>query len=196
MNKKPLILLVGESGSGKTSVGEYLETFYNMPMLNSYTTRKPRSENEKGHIFISTNEYLKLKDKIATTYFHGNYYCATKEQCETADIYIIDPHGVKTFDRNYKGDRDYMIVFLKTSIFTRAYRMIKRGDGFKQIVSRLWHDYNEFYGFVENRNNVHIIKCDNLTIPKTAFMVYRQRFDYIMEKYTDYNNFDDTVSND
>lgn len=174
MNDKPLILLVGKSGSGKTTVAECLEKYFHLKMLESYTTREPRYENERGHIFITQSEYLTLKNKLATTYFNGNYYCCTQEQCDEADVYVIDPHGVKTFERNYKGDRKTVIVYLQIGMWMRFYRMLKRGDGFKKAVGRLWNDYNEFYGF-SRKKNVHIIKKN--TVYGTAFQINSIRRD-------------------
>lgn len=175
MNQKPLILLVGKSGSGKTTVAEHLEKHYNMKMLNSYTTREPRYKGENGHTFITQEEYLTLKDKIATTYFNGNYYCCTLEQCDNDDVYTIDPHGIKTYYRNYHGDRPSIIVYLKTNWLTRAYRMLKRGDSFKKTIQRIWHDYNEFYGFPKNRDDVYVVKCDNKNVSQVAFYIFQTR---------------------
>ena len=124
MNHKPLILLVGKSGSGKTTIAEYLEKHYGMKMLESYTTREPRYEGEKGHTFITYNEYLQLQNKVGVTYFDGKYYCCTQEQCDNSDVYVIDPDGIAVFRRNYKGNRNHIIIYLKVNPFVRLFRMV------------------------------------------------------------------------
>lgn len=150
MNNKPLILLVGKSGSGKTTIAEYLEKNYGMKMLESYTTRKPRYEGERGHTFITYEEYIHLPNKIGTTYFDGKYYCCTQEQCETADVYIIDPDGVKTFRRNYVGERRYYTIYLQINPIVRFWRMLKRDRSFKKAFSRVVHDHKKFGRFFPN----------------------------------------------
>lgn len=154
---KPLILIVGKSGSGKTYLSEFLSKHYGMKMLNSYTARPPRTNEKMGHTFIPYKDYVMLQNKVATTYYHGNYYCATKEQCEESDIYAIDPNGVKSFQNHYNGEKQYKIVYLKTGWIVRLYRMIKRGDGFIEALKRIIYDYKEFSEF-ETRSDIYIIK--------------------------------------
>ena len=138
---KPLYLFVGESASGKTSVAEYLEKEKGMKSVQSYTTRPPRYEGEKGHRFISEEEFDKLKNIVAYTVFDGYRYCSTKEQADDADIYVIDPPGVKTFLEKYKTeDRTIRIIFFDADIRTRIDRMHKKGDSDKSIVNRLYND--------------------------------------------------------
>lgn len=160
---KPLILLVGKSGSGKTYLSEYLSKHYGLNMLNSYTTRPPRVNEKNGHIFISYKDYVALKNKVATTYYHGNYYCATQEQCNEADIYVIDPNGIKSFQRHYNGDRQYKVVYLKTEWIVRLYRMIKRGDGFTDAFKRIVYDRKEFSEF-EKLENIYIMKRNTVAV--------------------------------
>lgn len=166
---KPLILLVGKSGSGKTYLSEFLSKHYGMKMLNSYTTRPPRTNEKNGHIFISYKDYVALKNKVATTYYHGNYYCATQEQCDEADIYVIDPNGVKSFQRHYDGKRQYKVVYLKIGWAIRLYRMIKRGDGIVNAVKRIVYDRKEFHRF-EETPNIYIMKHN--TVAKMAAEVF------------------------
>lgn len=62
---KTVLLLVGKSGSGKTEIAnQFRQRGYDV--LQSYTTRKPRNENEWGHLFCSEDEYehLKTKEKL------------------------------------------------------------------------------------------------------------------------------------
>lgn len=137
---------MGASGSGKNTVANALNKMYGLKVLDSYTTRPPRYEGEKGHIFISGQEFDKIpkSDMIAYTEYNGNKYCATKQQLEEADIYIIDPAGVKYFKATYDGNIKPIVVYLTVSAREREQRMIQRKDSEDNIKSRLEYDKDEF----------------------------------------------------
>jgi len=140
---KPLLLIVGSSGSGKTTLVETLEQKYGLKTVQSYTTRQPRYENETGHTFISENEYDKLTNKVAHTFYNGHRYCTTKEQLDQVDTYVVDVNGVITCKNNYHNKK-LIVIVLTVNPFVRAYRMFKRGDKIKNIISRLVFDHKEF----------------------------------------------------
>ena len=144
MYRKPLILLIGKSGSGKSTVAKHLSHIYGLRVLESYTTRPRREPNEEGHIFVTKEEYTTLQNKVAETYFDDNYYCATKEQIDNADIYIIDPDGYFTLQKNYKSDRRIIPIYLKVSSIKCYHRMIARGDTEEQASTRIKHDRARF----------------------------------------------------
>lgn len=164
-----LILLVGKSGSGKTTIANYCEKNLWMKQVQSYTTRKPRYDGEGGHTFITMEEYMKLPDKVATTDFDGNYYCATQQQCDDADIYVIDPHGIESFKRNYHGDKKWITVYLDVNPITRFVRMVRRGDNIFTALTRLRHDHRVFKNFKKNPE-VFIVK--NKDVQKVSTMIY------------------------
>lgn len=149
---KPLILLVGQSGSGKTTVANTLEEKYGCKQLESYTTRPKRSDNEKGHVFISDEEFSKLENIIAYTEYNGFKYCATAEQIDNSDVYVIDIDGVKTLLDKYNTDRFIYIFYLSSTVATRIDRMIDRGDHDTSILSRLHND--EQYDWHERLSNI------------------------------------------
>ncbi len=144
---KPIVLIVGKSGSGKTAVANYLEKNYSLVQLSSYTTRNKRFNSEKGHLFVSKEEYFKIPNKIATTYFNGNYYCSTKEQVDNSDLYVVDFDGVFELLKKYKGIRPIKIIYINAHWFKRFWRMIKRGDGILSAVKRIWNDKLKFKNF-------------------------------------------------
>ena len=173
MNKKPLHLFVGPSASGKTSVADALEK-YGYKQLKSYTTRPPRYEGEIGHIFVTKEEFDALENKIAYTEYNGQFYCATKEQLDEVDIYVVDVPGVKTLIENYDTERLINIWYFDVELVARVKHMISRGDSDKAIVSRIltdeeydWYDalrtlrdYAEF--FTNKRVELHYIDANDI----------------------------------
>ena len=137
---KPLYLFVGRSASGKTTVANMLESQYDFWQLQSYTTRPKRHADEIGHTFITNDEFDKLENIIGYTEYNNHRYCATKEQIDAVDIYVIDPFGVKTVLERYNSDRPIVIIYFDTSVRTRIDRMINRHEPDMTIVSRIYND--------------------------------------------------------
>lgn len=124
-----IFCIVGESGSGKTEIAKVL---YNagVNVIQSYTTRKPRHNNEWGHIFSTYNKFLLAKSKkevIAETYFAGNWYWAEKNQYQGFGntIYVIDVHGVNVLKQTIK-DANIVVLYISATEENRFKRMVER----------------------------------------------------------------------
>jgi guanylate kinase len=135
-----IILMIGRSGSGKTTISNILCEKYGLKSVESYTTRPKRSDDEKGHIFVTKEEFDKLDDKVAYTSYGGYEYCATRQQADECDIYVIDCDGIKSFFKNYRGNKQPYILFLDTSEEIAVERMRERGDSEESIQQRLQTD--------------------------------------------------------
>ena len=142
-----IILLVGKSGTGKTTLVEKLIKDRSYKTVNSYTTRPQRYPGEPGHIFVSDERFDKLENICAYTEFDGYRYCATQEQVDNADIYVIDPDGVNYFKSQYKGDKEIITVELLAQRPVRYARMRSRGDSFFKTIRRLRNDKRKFGRF-------------------------------------------------
>ena len=179
---KNIFLIVGCSGSGKTTITEQLEQKYGLKSIQSYTTRAKRSENETGHIFVSDNEFDKLTNLVGYTAFAGNRYCATAEQVETHDLYVIDPKGVDYFMKSYNGSKTAKVIYIDSDIITRYKRMRSRaeesGKSFIEAVDsalkRIGNDINEFYDYCFHTASVdfYVDSNDGDTIDKVTDKVY------------------------
>lgn len=131
--------MVGPSASGKTTVADELEKL-GYKQIRSYTTRPLRYVGEDSHTFITKEEFDKLENIIAYTYYNDNHYCATKEQLDEATIYVVDIPGVKTLIENYNTERLIKIWYFDVDLVIRVQRMIDRGDSDSAIVSRILTD--------------------------------------------------------
>jgi len=157
-----IVLVVGKSGSGKTTIVEKLEKDYGYKSISSYTTRKKRSEDEYGHIFITRKEFDELTDLVAYTEYNGNFYGATSQQVDENDLYVINPDGVEFFKREYKGDKKIIIVYIVTSTnnaedFSNRYeRMVARGDSYEEASHRVAMDNVEFRGFEQCADYIYV----------------------------------------
>ena len=180
-----IFLIVGCSGSGKTTITEQLEQKYGLKSIQSYTTRKPRYEGETGHIFISDEEFDKLTDMVAYTEFAGNRYCATAEQVENNDLYIIDPKGVDFFMKAYKGSKTPKIIFISSNLTTRYERMVGRAEtkgkshqeAIESSLARIANDASEFYDYIQGQAWIDYV-CKNNSNDKLEDVVDKI-FDYI-----------------
>lgn len=165
---KNIFLIVGCSGSGKTTITEQLEQKYGLKSIQSYTTRQPRYDGETGHIFISDEEFDKLTDMVAYTEFAGNRYCATAEQVENNDLYIIDPKGVDFFMKAYKGSKTPKIIFISSNLTTRYERMVGRAEtkgkshqeAIESSLTRIVNDAEEFYDYIQGQAWIDYV-CKN-----------------------------------
>lgn len=102
VNSKPLVIaVVGESGSGKTQLCRELELEFGIPQVKSFTTRPKRTPDEEGHLFVDDAEF-DLLEPIAYTEFGGHRYCATFDQLDRENLYVVDEAGL---DCLLKDDR-------------------------------------------------------------------------------------------
>lgn len=166
-----IYLVVAPSGTGKTTIVEYLENKYGLKSIPSYTTRLPRHEGERGHTFVSQGEFNALKDMVAYTYFDNHEYCATAEQVEKNQFYVIDPDGIEFFKEKYHGNKTPIVVYLYADSVTRSQRMRGRGDEEKDVMQRLENDLVKF------KNIEYDIKID--TENKSIEEVAEELYDYI-----------------
>jgi len=144
-----IYLIIGASGSGKTTVAEIISERYGLTILPSYTTRPKRKETDVDHIYISVDEYIELPNKVATNCTNNNFYCATKEQVDNNDLYVIDHSGLKMMRECYLGAKKCISIFIDLDTDTRIERMKLRGDNKINIAARLSNDFLEFDGCKE-----------------------------------------------
>lgn len=145
MKDKICFCLVGKFGTGKSTIADYAALMLNFNVLQSYTTRPRRSEDEIGHIFVTDDEYNNLTDVVAETNF-GNYrYCATKEQIDNADIYIVDKSGIENIIDKYldTGARQIVVIYIKTNFLIRLLRVIQ-DNGIIRGIRRIKRDRHKF----------------------------------------------------
>ena len=147
-----LICIIGKSGSGKTTIANELEK-HGLKQIQSYTTRPKRYMDEKGHTFITREEYPKYENEIvAYTYYQDNHYFATQTQIDECDIYVVDWIGFLALKDLYEGDKEISSVYVHTTDKQRSKRMKEDNRNEKDIQDRLKGDQRDF--------EYVIIKCD------------------------------------
>ena len=105
MEKPVVICVVGESGTGKTMVADYFTYQYGVNLIESYTDRPKRHQNETGHTFLSPEAMDKVVngEMLAYTKFGEYRYCCLYSDIAKANVYIIDEDGL-TMLRKEWGD--------------------------------------------------------------------------------------------
>ena len=139
MNK--IFLIVGESGSGKDTVVNALCSKYGLSRVKSYTTRPSRGTqaDEQSHLFVTDEEFDKLTDLVAFTNFDRYRYCATAEQVDNADLYIVDAEGVNYLKDHYHGNRDIITVRITSTDADRFVWLKERYGGDAEATELAMH---------------------------------------------------------
>lgn len=171
---RPLYLIVAPSGAGKTTLADMLEKWRCLTQVQSYTTRKPRYSYEKGHTFISDEEFDALEDIVAFTNYNGHRYCATAKQLDRSDVYVVDIPGVESLLKQYGTDRKIIIFYLSASVHTKITRMKMRGDSDSKILERIHNDHEfswleELEKVVDSDDRAWIIPIDANQDQDTVF---------------------------
>lgn len=156
--RKTIIAIVGESGAGKSTLAKRLEEEKGYNVIQSYTTRKPRKENEYGHEYAGAIDYQIHKGHnqvVASTFFDNNLYWATKDQFkgDIVNVYIVDVEGLRELEENM-GDWDILKIYIRVGEEVSFERIYKRSEGgeFKRVKS---------LRRVENdRKSFQVVKCD------------------------------------
>lgn len=151
-----MIILVGASASGKTEICKALCYKYGFKKFVTTTTREQRSNEINGvdYFFISKDEFLnKISQNRFIEYvqYNGNYYGTEKNQIDDKTVLIVEPSGLKAFN---KLNDEHIVSFLliaRKSVLKE--RMIFRGDDLSQIEERLKVDDFNF-------NRKHVGKVD------------------------------------
>lgn len=103
-------LIIGRTATGKDTLRQYCEEC-GLSFVKSYTDRAPRYADEDTHVFLTPEEYDRLQKPVATTTIANARYCATRDQVEKADAYIIDPDGAYEVMKNMP-DTAFIIVYI------------------------------------------------------------------------------------
>lgn len=136
-----LFLFAGKSASGKTTIANILEAEYGHKQVESYTTRAHRYPGERGHVFVTEEEFKNLGELAAYTFYNNHHYGTTFQQLNECSIYVIDPPGVETLlERLPENYRPIRIIYFDAAVSTRIDRMIDRNASDMEIIKRLRHD--------------------------------------------------------
>lgn len=170
---KILWCIEGETASGKDLVTRHLCDKYGMRVVCSYTTRPPRTceINGREHWFVSDEEmqrilsedkvvaYTKIEDKKSNA--KGYEYCATLDNVNDADIYIIDPKGVAYMKEKFP-DINIKVIFIYVSEEIRRQRALSRDSSQEKAFNdRVANEKAQFEDARINKNYDYMIINEN-----------------------------------
>lgn len=151
-----IINIVGKSGSGKTYMVDLVKKAYRgfVKEVESFTTREPRFEGEKGHIFIKDYYYInalgeysfsflnstkdlrenvKESEMVAYQKLYDEHYFVTEDNFETlnTNLYIVDENGAKQVVEHFKNDPliEVINVLVETKDIVLRTRLLDREVG-------------------------------------------------------------------
>lgn len=164
--KNKMICILGKSASGKDTVARYLQDKYNLKPVVSYTTREKRETETEGveHYFISTQEGVKIiRDTVicASTVINGVLYFATENDINKADIYVIDPRGLKQLERT-RPDMQLIPLLVWCDEDEAITRYIERGGTLEEYEKRAAAEDKQFKDFEDNGDYISV--CNNKDI--------------------------------
>lgn len=158
MSKDIIVNLIGASGSGKTTIAQELDN-EGFNIIQSYTNRKPRYDNEWGHTFI--DKFVKIESPLVTferngetkqeeyiAYFNNyekhEHYFATRDQYEGegTSIYIVDSAGARQVKEIVK-DIKVITIYLVSDELIRKERLLNSRD-LEEVSTRLKRDREIF----------------------------------------------------
>ena len=154
-----IIVLLGASGSGKSTIESELATHHGFKKIVSYTTRKPREneENGKDYYFVDNDTFKEIlnRDLFAEydEYSQNRLYGTLKsDYVDGNKVVVLTPNGLRQLKKNCPNDNIFTIL-VEANLGTRVKRYIDRCgvdkfnfDDKNEIASRVERDYGMFLG--------------------------------------------------
>jgi len=157
--EKPLIIcIVGESGTGKTYLTSYLEDKYGIPLIESRTTRPPRTPDERGHLFETEQEFQQHdeRDMIAYTRFGEHRYCCLKQDVSHPVMsYTIDEYGMKYLKSHFSDDFRIFAVRMFADEHELSSRVTPERRARDKGKFTLSEDYYDYFIHNDYSDNMH-----------------------------------------
>lgn len=171
MQKKKLYCIVGETGSGKDTLVNKLMCEFpkQFKAVVSYTNREIREGETEGveHYFVSKEEFTKkyktkrneivAYTKIANEQGEGYEYMALIEDVKEANIYIIDPNGLKYLRDNFGDEIDAVVIYIYAPLKQRKERAKTRSDYKTKFLKRVSAEQAQFDHFYRHRHFDYVI---------------------------------------
>jgi guanylate kinase len=143
---KFLIILIAPSGGGKSTIAkEIVKSNPDIDYSISYTTRKPRGDEQHGkdYFFVSENEFQNMKDKgefFEYACVHDNWYGTSGKFIEKT----IEKGHYAMLDIDVEGAKQIMsqsidavtIFIIPPSISVLEKRLITRGTDDQEVIRR------------------------------------------------------------
>ena len=134
------IIIVGKSWGWKTTLSDHLEENYNYNIPQNYTTRPPRSWDDKDYSeyrFVSNLHFNHLKENwelLNWTEFNWNQYWTWKELYWDDVVFVVDQTWREDLLKHFP---DAVTVWVEIDWFTRRKRLFDRGLRGEDLESRL-----------------------------------------------------------
>ena len=154
-----IIVLLGASGSGKSTIENELSTHHGFSKIVSYTTRKPRNneENGKDYYFVDNETFNEILDRDLFAehdeYSQNRLYGTLKsDYVDDNKVVVLTPNGLRQLKKNCPNE-DILTILVEASLGTRVKRYIDRCgvnkfnfDDKNEIAARVERDYGMFLG--------------------------------------------------
>ena len=125
-----IIVLLGASGSGKSTIEHELATHHGFEKIVSYTTRKPREneENGKDYYFVDNDTFKEIlnRDLFAEhdEYSQNRLYGTLKsDYIDGNKVVVLTPNGLRQLKKNCPNDNIFTIL-VEANLGTRVKRYI------------------------------------------------------------------------
>ena len=153
------IVLLGSSGSGKSTIENELSTHHGFSKIVSYTTRKPRNneENGKDYYFVDNETFNEILDRDLFAeydeYSQNRLYGTLKsDYVDDNKVVVLTPNGLRQLKKNCPNDNIFTVL-VEASLGTRIKRYVDRCnvnkfnfDDADEIFARINRDFGMFLG--------------------------------------------------
>lgn len=148
MNTDFIFCIVGKSGTGKTTLVKNLEKLGDYNVIHSFTTRKPRHDNEYGHIFVNKDVFPEIRetrpdDIVAYTHYNGNHYWADRLQFKGVSLYVVDFPGIQLLKKS-NMNMEIKTIYLHADYHDLLKRLRLRYPDEIQVLNRMRFDELKF----------------------------------------------------